>query len=107
MRRSTDNLERGARVCFGVAIFFGCMSSALSLSSGCAAFQGQGLKAVEAATCAIEDETLSVAFTDPAKAKAYLKALPARLKAGEPEALEEAAAIAISLADCIPEASAP
>ena len=51
----------------------------LALLPGCAGLQGGGLKAVEAAACAVEDERLSVAFTDPAKAHAYLVDLVERL----------------------------
>lgn len=74
---------------------------------GCAGLQGSGLKAVEAAACAVEDERLSVAFTDPAKAKAGLKALGERLKAGEPEAIQEAADLLAALVGCIPEGEPP
>jgi hypothetical protein len=81
--------------------------AALMGLSGCAGFQEHGLKAVEAATCVIEDEKLSVAFTDPAKARAYLEGLKGRIKAREPEAFEEAAELVAALAACVPEASNP
>ena len=50
---------------------------------GCAGLHTGGLKAVEAAACAVEDERLSVAFTDPAKAHAYLVDLVERLNGPE------------------------
>lgn len=75
----------------------------LALLPGCAGLQGGGLKAVEAAACAVEDERLSVAFTDPAKAKAGLKALGERLKDRDEDAIREAADLIAALVGCIPE----
>lgn len=51
--------------------------------------------------CAISDEKLSVAFTDPKRAKAYLEGLGARLKANEPGSIAEAAELAESIAACL------
>lgn len=58
-------------------------------------------KPAELAACVVADDKLSVAFSDPAKAKGYLVKLGERLKAGEPEAVTEAADLTARLAGCV------
>lgn len=68
--------------------------------------QGSTLKAVEASACLVEDETLSVAFKDPAKARAWLGRLAERLDADEDNvrdgAVDDAAMLAKKLMECVP-----
>jgi hypothetical protein len=70
--------------------------------SGCAAFQDHGLKAVDAASCVVADETLSVAFKNPEKARAWLRLLSERLEDGDPKAVDDAAMLAKKLLECVP-----
>ncbi len=68
--------------------------------------QGTTLKAVEASACLVEDETLSVAFKNPAKARAWLQGLSERLKSDEDAvrdaAVEDAAMLTSKLLECVP-----
>jgi hypothetical protein len=58
-------------------------------------------KAAKAVSCAIADEKLSVAFTDPARARDYLTRLADRLKTGEPKAAGEAAELVATSVECL------
>jgi hypothetical protein len=58
-------------------------------------------KAAKAVSCAISDEKLSVAFTDPVRAKDYLQGLGQRLKAKDPGAIQEAADLVASISECL------
>lgn len=63
-----------------------------------------GPKILEAGACAAGSDSLSVAFTDPDKARRWLARLAERLKEGDPTATEDAAALIADLQRCIPEA---
>lgn len=52
-------------------------------------------------TCALQDETLSIAFKDPRRARAYLESLAKRLEKGEPEAIREAGNLVADVAGCL------
>lgn len=69
---------------------------------GCAGLQDHGLKAVDAATCVVADETLSVAFKNPEKARAWLRLLGERLESGDPKAVDDAAMLVKKLMECVP-----
>lgn len=70
---------------------------------GCAGWQEHSLKALDASTCVLADEALSVAFKAPDVAKKYLKDLGRRLKEKDPAAVDEAAALTKKLLECVPE----
>lgn len=58
-------------------------------------------RAAKAVSCAISDEKLSVAFTDPERARDYLTKLADRLKTGEPKAAGEAAELVATIVECL------
>jgi hypothetical protein len=58
-------------------------------------------KAAKAVSCAVADEKLSVAFTDPARARDYLTRLADRLESGEPKAAGEAAELVATIVECL------
>jgi hypothetical protein len=98
------------------------LALALIILPGCAGFQEGGLKAMDAAVCVIEDETLSVAFKDPERAREYLTDLAKRLEGPETttvvvdgmevplpvsvpsdrEAVDEAIGLIKKLMECVP-----
>jgi hypothetical protein len=83
---------------------------------------GTTLKTLEASTCVLEDDRLSIAFKDPARARAYLVDLSKRLEGPETttvvvdgievplpvavpsdrEAVDEAIGLIQKIADCVP-----
>ncbi len=58
-------------------------------------------QASEVVGCSIEDEKLSVMFTEPKKAKRYLKDLGLGLKAKDPDSIKEAADLLARVAECL------
>jgi hypothetical protein len=90
--------------------------------AGCAGLEGGTLKALEATTCVLEDDRLSIALKDPARARAYLVGLSKRLEGPETttvvvdgmevplpvavpsdgEAVDEAIVLIKRLLDCVP-----
>lgn len=58
--------------------------------------------ALEMTSCALTDERLSVAFKDPARARAYLRKLKRHLKDKDPEAIKEAADLIARFVECLP-----
>ena len=60
-------------------------------------------KTIDIVRCAIRDETLSVAFRDPQRAREYLRELGKRLQDRDPEAVREAGDLVASLVGCLPQ----
>jgi len=58
-------------------------------------------RAVRVTSCALTDGKLSAAFRSPAKAKAYLTRLAERLKAGERQAIDDAAELIERVNACL------
>lgn len=57
---------------------------------------------IDLVTCVAGHDRLSIAFKDPARAKAYLKRLGQRLGSNEPEATKDAADLVAAVQGCIP-----
>ena len=74
--------------------------AALLLSS-CAAFQAGAAKVPEMAQCVLSDDWLSIGFTNPDQAKAWLRNLKDRLAATDPDAVRDAAELVARLLKCV------
>ncbi len=68
---------------------------------GCAALQKDGPRAIESAVCVLADDQLSIAFKNPAAARAYVEKLSDRIAGGDREAAMEAADRLMDIVGCI------
>ena len=57
---------------------------------------------IEAGSCALDSETLSVAFSHPGRAKAHLRGIAKGLEDKDPKAAGEAGELIGSLLECMP-----